>query len=75
MRSAIVAPRRSTTRARPRTSLAGWMRAQSGVKVAATASGTPYRERTVSGSEQRDPLDAEPLRFGEFRPRSCQLGA
>ena len=66
-------PRRSTARARPRTSRAGWMRAQSGVYDAPEhAGGADERRRLLRRDEEPGSARARAAAPGCGRGRSCR---
>ena len=72
----MVAPRRSTVSARPRTSRAGCTRAQCGVKLAPSARRCAARSRSSSGSSSRMSSSPKPpLALGfDLRPQAAELG-
>ena len=69
-------PRRSTARARPRASLAGWIRAQWGLNAPPTTSATASRARYFCGAQLPLILGAQapPAILSDGRPQPRQLG-
>ena len=60
VRSKISTPRSRTVWARPRASLAGWIRAQCGLQIALTAPATRRRSSRSAGSSSRTSSSVQP---------------